>query len=123
MSIKTRFLAFYSLPVLIISVALVQIYNVETSNLSRWKGGGFGMYTTINASFHIIVVNDEISSDKDNNLSKINFIYNPNEKSARKYIEYLEKTTKVKKLQIYKPILDPATNQFTHKVRYEKIIE
>lgn len=36
----------YGLPLLIISVVITQFYQVYFHNLSRWKGGGFGMYST-----------------------------------------------------------------------------
>lgn len=64
MSIKNKFFAFFSLPLLVLIVACIQIYNTETTNLSRWKGGGFGMYTNINEVYNIIVINDSVFSDK-----------------------------------------------------------
>jgi hypothetical protein len=36
----------YGLPLLIVSVVLIQFYQVYFQNLSPWKGGGFGMYST-----------------------------------------------------------------------------
>lgn len=36
-------------PVLLVVVAITQIYMVNTASLSRWKGGGFGMFSTIDS--------------------------------------------------------------------------
>jgi hypothetical protein len=44
-------LANYSIPALIVIVAAMQFYNVQTNNLTLWKGGGFGMYADIHWRF------------------------------------------------------------------------
>jgi len=123
MDFKTKLIAYCSLPVLIILIATVQLYNTETSKLSRWKGGGFGMYTTINDIFHVIVVNDEVLSNVDDSKAKWKFIYNPNTKNAKDFRKHLNETMEVEKLQIFKPIFNTETNQLFYKVRYEKDFE
>jgi len=43
-------LRFHHLPaIILLIVASYQIYLVKTSRLSPWKGGGFGMFSTINS--------------------------------------------------------------------------
>lgn len=42
-----RFLQFWLVPALLIVVALRQIFLVSTVKLSPWKGGGFGMFSSI----------------------------------------------------------------------------
>lgn len=123
MDFKTKLIAYCSLPILIILIATVQIYNTETTKLSRWKGGGFGMYTTINEAYHVIVVNDEVLSNVDNSRAKLNFIYNPNKKSAKDYRKHLSKTIEVEKLQIFEPIFNTETNQLVYRVRYEQVFK
>jgi hypothetical protein len=39
----------YAIPALLATVALVQIFLVNTTGLSPWKGGGFGMFSTIDS--------------------------------------------------------------------------
>jgi hypothetical protein len=39
------FLLKYGLPILIVSVVISQFYLAYFERLSRWKGGGFGMYS------------------------------------------------------------------------------
>ena len=44
--------------ILLITVALRQLYLVETIGLNRWKGGGFGMFSQISErSYHIHLIN------------------------------------------------------------------
>ena len=123
MDFKRKLIAYCSLPVLIILIAAIQIYNTETTELSRWKGGGFGMYTTINEASHVIVVNDEVLSNVDMSKARMNFIYKPNKKTAKDYLKHLDKTMEVKKLQIFEPVFNKETNQLVYKIRYEKVFE
>jgi hypothetical protein len=39
-------LDFFLIPILLVIVAMVQLYNSNFKNLSPWKGGGFGMFST-----------------------------------------------------------------------------
>ena len=38
-----------AVPLLLCAVAATQLYLVNTHDLSRWKGGGFGMFTTVDS--------------------------------------------------------------------------
>lgn len=37
----------YSVPVLLVAIAAFQIYLAQSETLSAWKGGGFGMFSTV----------------------------------------------------------------------------
>ncbi|MFO7703053.1 MAG: hypothetical protein R6V37_08730 [Psychroflexus maritimus] len=131
MSIKNKFFAFFSLPLLVLIVACIQIYNTETTNLSRWKGGGFGMYTNINEVYNIIVINDSVFSDKyfatsDENLSnklKKRLLYNTNNKNLEAFLNALKNKETISQVKIFKPTLNPQTNSFTYQLYYEKNIK
>ena len=60
---KDKILTFI-VPFICVGVALFHLYNVNRNNLSRWKGGGFGMYTEINEERRIvwIEINDSALS-------------------------------------------------------------
>ena len=47
--LKERILI-YAAPVLLIFIAGIQIYLAHTQNLTAWKGGGFGMFSTVDSS-------------------------------------------------------------------------
>ena len=36
-------------PLVLILIACLQIYLTQTQELSRWKGGGFGMFSTLDS--------------------------------------------------------------------------
>lgn len=40
----------YAAPAVLLAVAAVQIYVVETTYLTPWEGGGFGMFSTVDAA-------------------------------------------------------------------------
>jgi len=48
------------LMVLPIGVAVVQLYNSNFSNMTRWKGGGFGMYTDIHINHRSVWLKIEL---------------------------------------------------------------
>ncbi len=41
-------------------VAAYQIYLSQTDDLTQWKGGGYGMYTTIHPTYNKITFNDSL---------------------------------------------------------------
>ncbi len=131
MKISHRFLAYFSLPVLVVGIASFQLYKTETTDLSRWKGGGFGMYTNINEAFNVIVINDSIYSNSNFNKKTLNqknnyinkLLYNPTDKNTELFLSLLNNKKEVKKLQIFEPVFDPNNYTLTYKLRYEKIIQ
>jgi hypothetical protein len=63
MKINTSFKSIWPsfIPIIIlVLVALNQLYLVNLNQLSRWKGGGFGMFSTISERFiHIHLINNQ----------------------------------------------------------------
>lgn len=47
----------YAVPILAFCIASVQFYNVQDGLISRWKGGGFGMYTEAHPQRRPILIN------------------------------------------------------------------
>ena len=129
MNFWSKLLAYASLPTLVVLVASLQLYKVETTELSRWKAGGFGMYTSINEINNKILINDKVLSDDDfasdenYKAAKLNFIYTLNSRNLDLFLASLEHKYEVKKLQVYHPVFDSKTHQLSYKVRYEKNFE
>lgn len=48
----------YSVPILALLVVIIQFILVQTTNLSPWKGGGFGMYTGIHYYYNDLVISN-----------------------------------------------------------------
>ena len=43
-------IAIWAIPVLLVTVAVVHFVLVQTTNLTQWKGGGFGMFSTLDSA-------------------------------------------------------------------------
>ena len=51
-----EFLLKYGIPVIAIVLIGIQLFYVNTQNLTKWKGGGFGMYTGIHFYYDQIYI-------------------------------------------------------------------
>jgi len=52
---KHRFFKYYAVPLLLLSVACVQLFLVG-KGLNRWRGGGFGMYSEFHYSDTVVLI-------------------------------------------------------------------
>jgi hypothetical protein len=59
----TTFLERWLVPSLLVAVGLLQIYLAQTAHLSPWKGGGFGMFATIDNPEMRVIAAEGLSSD------------------------------------------------------------
>jgi hypothetical protein len=103
-----KFIMFGFVPALVSIIACLQLYNSQTSTLSRWKGAGFGMYTSIHPYLRKIIVDDTVfnnNKDRDNISSfskeKKQLLVYPNDKTLKQFLEKEDITPK-KHLRIYK---------------------
>ena len=72
-------------------VAGVQLYIVNTTALSQWKGGGFGMYTTPHPNYTKVVVDDTILSyTSQYSLEMKNLFFYPNKKNTDSFLKLRE---------------------------------
>jgi hypothetical protein len=49
-----------SIPLLLTLVAAYQFYLSQNTTLTQWKGGGFGMYTTVHPTYNKVTFNDSL---------------------------------------------------------------
>lgn len=96
MRYKDKFLKFL-IPVLLTVVALMQIYNVNANNLTPWKGGGFGMFASIDRMERRPV---EIDIYYSGNKFKADFRNLTSRNRERNFIHTMPTSERVKKLQI-----------------------
>lgn len=130
MKTKTKFIPFFGLPFLVIIVGIIQLYKTETTQLSRWKGGGFGMYTSIHRSYYVITINEDIFSlnqfrNTDVSLkkrTKLEFLQNPNDLTALAFYDLLKSPTDTTIIKLYQPKVDVEENTLTYQLFYEKNI-
>ena len=125
--VVSRFVKYYLLPLMVVLVASIQLYRTETGLQSRWKGGGFGMYTSINESNGFVLVNkkkyDEsmlanIDAIKKFHLEK-NLLYYPSEKHAQEFYGHLKAKKDTTLIEVYQPVMDARTRTLVYKAVYE----
>ncbi len=115
-----EFLLKYGIPSLAIIVVVIQLFLVNTKELSRWKGGGYGMYTEIHYFYNQIYI-PGMSVDslvKDNSEMKFtlgHLMVMPNETNLKKAAELVLKTSKKDSIdvQIWKPIVNSENGIYT----------
>jgi len=89
-------------PLILISVFIHQIYLVQTDDLTQWKGGGFGMFSTIDKPSDRIVsiylntdedkVAIELPFNDELNSQLVRTIALPNKNNAYELISFINKT-------------------------------
>lgn len=117
---KKEILLKYGIPALAIVVIFVQLFLVNTKNLNRWKGGGYGMYSELHyKSNQIHIPGMSIDSLlKDNREMKRTLGYVmliPNTENLKKAAELILKTTKKDSvhIQVWKSTVNSKDGHFT----------
>lgn len=71
-------LAFLAAPAVLLAVAATQIYHVQRHGLCPWRGGGFGMFSTIDVPelrmlrAYLVVDGEEVPMTVPEDLAKLN---------------------------------------------------
>lgn len=110
----------YGIPVFALIVVAVQLVLVKTKELSRWKGGGYGMYTEIHYVYNQIYI-PGFSVDslvKDNEEMQSTFgklLVMPNRYNLKKVAKIVLKTQDVDSInvQIWKPLVNSKKGTYT----------
>jgi hypothetical protein len=121
----------YSLPAIIIGVAAFQFYQVYYHQLSRWKGGGFGMYSEVHPLWRQVWI---ISDDSTFQVKKQPKLYaaayrlkmKPDYKNTHAFAVIAANQFHKDNItiQVWEPQLDITTNRLSRKriqeVKYAK---
>jgi hypothetical protein len=115
----------YIIPVIALIVIGLQVFMVETNQLSKWKGGGFGMYTEVHYVRNEIWVNDvNISLDSivENN-TEVSLAVNqlkltPSKKALYEAAEIIQPhfKTDTLKIQVWKPNIDISKSTYSREL-------
>lgn len=118
--ITKEFLLKYGIPSLAVIVVVIQLVLVNTKELSRWKGGGYGMYTEIHYFYNQIYIPgmsvDSLVKDNLEMKSTLgHLMVMPNEINLKKAAELVLKTSKQDSVdvQIWKPIVNSENGIYT----------
>jgi len=116
---------FYAIPVFMFGIAIHQLLQIQ-KGLTRWKGGGYGMYSEIHPYYRQVVINDsliKIDTDPDNkrkNVAVRKFAYFPKEKYKQNMIKELNWPNDTLNIQIYQLFFDSKTQILNKKIKTNK---
>jgi hypothetical protein len=122
-----KYIQYWSIPSLLFIVACFQLYQAEFEHKTRWKGGGFGMYSTIYPFIDEIWVNDKFITyeglPKKDSLKIKLLTYkvkvHPTKHHIKNLLDALELDEDSVKVQIFKPEFDLEKSIYTKTLRYE----
>ncbi|WP_299101703.1 hypothetical protein [uncultured Winogradskyella sp.] len=110
----------YSIPCLAIIVIVIQMVVVKTQNLSKWKGGGYGMYSEIHYFYNQIHIPNlsvdslvDVNSNLKNSLGYLMLM--PNDNRIKESAQLILETTKNDSIsvQLWKPVVDSKKQSLT----------
>ncbi|TXE10749.1 hypothetical protein ES711_02245 [Gelidibacter salicanalis] len=100
----------FGIPGLAVILIAIQFYNAHTQNLSKWKGGGYGMYTELHYIYNQVhIVNVSVDSLQKHNPSIKKAIHKvklmPNRTNLQEAGEHILKITNKDSIhiQLWKP--------------------
>lgn len=121
MSNRTKeFLLKHGVPCIAILVIAVQLFLSRTQKLNAWKGGGYGMYTSIHYYFNQIhipgMVVDSLIEDDHNmkeTLGRLKLM--PTDKNFEKAAKFVLKTTEKDSIhiQVWKPTVNSEAKTYS----------
>ena len=124
---KNKFFLKYSIPCLMVMVIAIQSYCVNVYELSRWKGGGYGMYSEIHYVFNQIYIDgesvDSLVEGDDSMKNTLGYLkLMPNKENLRTAAEHvLDKTNRDSiHIQIWKPTVN-SENSIYSKVLIDEL--
>ena len=115
-----KYLIYYSVPILMVAIALFQIIQIP-KGLTRWKGGGFGMYSEMHPNYRNVVINDslyKIDSLKINSKKHVAFkkyAFFPKEKYLQSLAQTLDLKSDTIRIEVWQLDFDAKKRQLTNK--------
>lgn len=110
----------FGVPSLAVIIIAIHFFMAHTQNLSKWKGGGYGMYTELHYVYnHIHITGMSVDSLKKSSpsikkaLSKV--LLMPNRRNLQKAGEHILKITKKDSIhiQLWKPSVSSKQQSYT----------
>ena len=115
-----EFLLKYGIPTLAVIVIAVHLFHVNTQNLSKWKGGGYGMYTEIHYFSNQIYIPgmtlDSLLKDNQEMKKTLGYLMlMPNSDNLNKSAQLILKTTRKDSIhvQIWKPMVNSRNGHYS----------
>lgn len=116
-----KHIRFYIIPALAVLLVGIQFFRVRQHKQSRWKGGGFGMYSEIHYTYNEVRVNDlsmPLDSLKETHeplqiaLEKLKL--DPSEQKMKEMAYVLRELTQDKQftIQVWRPVVDAKASTY-----------
>ncbi|WP_157362002.1 hypothetical protein [Winogradskyella endarachnes] len=116
----------YGIPSIAIIVVVIQLFLVNTKDLSRWKGGGYGMYTEMHYVYNQIYIPgmsvDSLVKDNPKMKSTLgHLMLMPNKINLKKAAKLVLDTFKKDSIhiQIWKPVVNVEKETYTRVLKEE----
>ncbi|MEO6347625.1 MAG: hypothetical protein ABIO60_06915 [Aquaticitalea sp.] len=114
----------YAIPILALLIIVIQFGIVNATNLNKWKGGGFGMYTEVHCYYNEVYIKHlEHSLDSlrtidfplDQAIKKAKCL--PNTYNLREIAKLVSKYgTDTITVQIWKPLVEAQSNSYSREL-------
>ena len=125
MTKKTASILKYSVPVVALIVICVHFILVKTSNLNKWKGGGFGMYSEVHYYYNDLFI-DNLNKPLDSIIKEDRIIASfvmdvkrlPNIGNLQKMAELASKyvSSDTVTVQIWKPLIHSKKSTYSREL-------
>lgn len=115
----------YWVPIIALLIIAVHFGLAKTSNLNRWKGGGFGMYSEVHYYFNDLVIDnlnkplDAIIKEDKNFAGFVMDVKRlPNTKNLHNMAELASKyvSSDTVTIQIWKPLIDSKNSTYSREL-------
>ncbi len=118
----------YWVPALAFLVVAIQLVLCNTWNLTKWKGGGFGMYSEVHFYYHDVFVSPlsiplDSLQKKDTNISDaiMQAKRMPSDANLRRMGELVSKyaSSDTITIKVWKPQIDAKTSRYSRELMYK----
>jgi hypothetical protein len=115
----------YAIPIIAVMVIIVHFVLVKTSNLNRWKGGGFGMYSEVHYYYNEVYISD-LSQPLNSLIAEDKFIKHvimdvkrmPNKSNLENMAKIISKyvASDTISIQVWKPLVNSKNASYSRKL-------
>lgn len=120
-----KFILYYSVPLLMLVIAIVQISHIP-KGLTRWKGGGFGMYSEMHPDLRQVVVNDSLISAKGTSNPKLlaaerKYANYPKSTYLKNFVKVLDFSSDTLKIEVWQVFFDSKTQLLNKQIIHQDV--
>lgn len=121
-----KILLFYGIPTLMLGIVISQLFQIP-KGLTRWKGGGYGMYSEIHPDFRQVVINDSLivldslAPNKKMRAALKKYAFYPKDKYKQNLIKHSNWPTDNMKIEVWQLFFDSKTQLLNKKIIHQDV--